>query len=192
MVYTQPKLTGIGKKKPELFEMGIGGKTLKDKLDYIKQFIGKEIKVTDCNKAGHAARHQGSLNRKGFHGTVKRYGVASGPEIRKDKEGHRLTRSMAPQPHPLHSASGRQDGLPRKDRAQQMVLMIGDKPADVNPKGGLIHYGVVKNPFILLKGDVVGPVKRIVRMMPAIRPSKKLPKEAPEISYISIESKQGN
>jgi len=41
-----------------------------------------------------------------------------------------------------------------------------------------------------VKGSIPGPVKRMVRVRPAVRP-KAVPKQAPEISFISRESKQG-
>ena len=42
VVYTQPKLSTIGKKKPELFEMAIGGKK-EDKLNYAKRTLAKRL-----------------------------------------------------------------------------------------------------------------------------------------------------
>ena len=44
LIYTQPKMTGIGKKKPELFEVAIGGNK-EEKLSYAKKIFGKEIKI---------------------------------------------------------------------------------------------------------------------------------------------------
>jgi len=44
---------------------------------------------------------------------------------------------------------------------------------------------VVKNPFILVKGSVAGAAKRLIILTKPIRPNKKIPKEAPSISYIS-------
>jgi len=44
LVHTQPSLTGIGKKKPEIFEIGVGGKK-EDQLAYAKEHLGKSIAV---------------------------------------------------------------------------------------------------------------------------------------------------
>jgi large subunit ribosomal protein L3 len=193
IVYTQPKLTGIGKKKPELFEMGIGGKSVKEKLDYVKQFIGKEIKLTDVIKPGMQLDIKGISRGKGFQGTVKRYGVA----IRqaKSEKTKRGIGTLGPW-HPNHvlytvPQAGKM-GFHARTEHNKQVLKVSDKPEEINNKAGFRHYGILRNPYILVKGNVVGPAKRIIRFTPAIRPSKQIPKEAPMISYISQESKQGN
>jgi large subunit ribosomal protein L3 len=46
IVHTQPKLTGIGKKKAEIFELGLGGKK-EDKLKYAKEKLGNEINIDE-------------------------------------------------------------------------------------------------------------------------------------------------
>ncbi len=51
IVYTQPKLIGMGKKKPEVFEIAIGG-TNEEKLNYAKEKLGKEITIQEAFKEG--------------------------------------------------------------------------------------------------------------------------------------------
>ena len=60
----------------------------------------------------------------------------------------------------------------------------------VNPDGGFIRYGLVKNDYVLVKGSVPGPTKRLVILRQAIRP-KKADEAAPQIEFISTASKQG-
>ena len=74
----------------------------------------------------------------------------------------------------------------------KLLIKIGNKPEEINQKGGFLKYGVVKNPYILVKGSIFGPVKRLIRFNYPIRQNKKIPTEAPNISYLSLESKQGN
>ena len=62
---------------------------------------------------------------------------------------------------------------------------------EVSPKGGVLHYGEVRNPFVLVHGSVPGPTKRLVRMRDPVRRQQPDLKEAPEMVYISTESKQG-
>src|SRR3989344_954150 len=75
VVYTQPKLTGIGKKRPEIFEIALGG-SIKDKFEYAKQNIGKEIKITDIFKEGELVDIHGVSKGKGTQGPVKRFGIS--------------------------------------------------------------------------------------------------------------------
>ena len=46
LVYTQPRLTGIGAKKPKLVELSLGG-TKEDKLKYASDHLGKELTVSE-------------------------------------------------------------------------------------------------------------------------------------------------
>ena len=70
------------------------------------------------------------------------------------------------------------------------ILKIGAKPEEINAKGGYVHYGVVKNPYILVKGSLGGVQKRLIKFTQAVRAKKVLP-EQPQITYTSMESKQG-
>ncbi|OYT47576.1 50S ribosomal protein L3, partial [Candidatus Bathyarchaeota archaeon ex4484_231] len=49
----------------------------------------------------------------------------------------------------------------------------------------------VRSTYIMLKGSVPGPAKRLIRLRYPARPPKKIGEEAPQITYISLESVQG-
>jgi large subunit ribosomal protein L3 len=72
------------------------------------------------------------------------------------------------------------------------IMLISDKPEQVNPNGGLIRYGTVRTTFILLKGSLPGPTKRMIRLETPIRPNKKQEDATFTLQEISLESKQGN
>lgn len=83
-------------------------------------------------------------------------------------------------------------GYHRRTEYNKKILKIGEaSEADqINPKGGFIRYGLIKNDHILLKGSVPGPAKRLIILRKAIRaPEKGV--EAPQVTYISTASKQG-
>ena len=56
--------------------------------------------------------------------------------------------------------------------------------------GGFVKYGVVKNDYVLVKGSLPGPSKRLVILRQPIRPNNKA-EDIPQINYISTKSKQG-
>jgi large subunit ribosomal protein L3 len=185
VIYTQPKLTGIGKKKPEMFEIAIGG-TKEEKLNYAKGILGKEIKVTDVLKEGNQLDVHGITKGKGFQGPMKRFGIG-----RKQHKSEKGTRN----PGSLGGWKGQVNIMWKIPHAGQMgyfqrlefnkwLLKIGDNLEEINPKGGFMKYGVVKNPYIIVKGSVAGPRKRLVRLNFAIRPHKNTPKEAPVINQM--------
>ena len=71
-----------------------------------------------------------------------------------------------------------------------LKIASADEVDQINPDGGFIKYGLVKNDYILIKGSVPGPSKRLVILRQAIRPTKKS-EDIPQINYISTKSKQG-
>ncbi|MCK5630480.1 MAG: 50S ribosomal protein L3, partial [Nanoarchaeota archaeon] len=64
-----PSLTGIGKKKPEMFEIAVGGNK-EDQLNYAKSMLGKEINVADVFKGGQQLDIHAITKGKGVQGPV--------------------------------------------------------------------------------------------------------------------------
>ena len=193
VVYTQPKLTGIGKKMPELFEITLGG-SKEEKLAYAKEKLGKEITVKDVFREGQQLDIHAVTKGRGFQGPMKRFGIS--------RRRHKSEKSIR-NPGSLGSWKAQGQTMWRVAHAGKMgfhtrteynkwLLKIGEKPEDIVANGGIIHYGVVRNPYLLIKGGIAGPAKRLVRLTEAIRSNQKIPKNAPEIQYVSLASKQGN
>ena len=189
LVQTQPKLTGIGKKKPEVFEMGIGG-DINAKFEYAKNNLGKEIKVADVFTEGQQLDARAITKGKGFQGPVKRFGVSI--RQHKSEKTKRGPGSLGPWHGKLNwtVAHAGQTGYHQRVDYNKWLLKISNTPSDVNPKSGFIRYGVVKNNYLLVKGSIQGPAKRMITLTQAIRPNKKIPKEVPAIVYTSLETMQ--
>tara|TARA_Y100000031_G_scaffold105561_1_gene116191 strand:+ start:20860 stop:21840 length:981 start_codon:yes stop_codon:yes gene_type:complete len=189
-VYTQPKLTGIGKKKPELFELRIGG-SKKEQLNYAKENLGKEIKVADIFKPGQQVDSHSVTKGKGYQGVVKRFGVG----LRSHKS-EKTIRGAVTAPEGLARIkftapmAGRM-GFHLRTEFNKWLMKISDKAEEINPKGGFIHYGLVKTNFILLRGSLPGPKKRMIILTDPMRANKLIPNSAPDITHISLESQQG-
>jgi len=60
---------------------------------------------------------------------------------------------------------------------------MGTDVTQINNKSGFKRYGVIKNPYILVKGSVQGPSKRLIVMSHPARP-KKLQTEEQTIEHI--------
>lgn len=189
-VYTQPKLVGF-KKKPELFEMGLSG-SVADKLAYIKNNVGKEIKASQIFKAGQIIDTIAVTKGKGFQGPVKRFGVAiRRHKSEKTKRGPGSLGGWISHAHFMYRvAHAGQMGYHNRTEYNKWILKISDKTEEVNPKGGFLHYGNVKNEYLLVKGSVQGPAKRLIRFNFPKRPNHLIPKDAPSVTYTSLESKQ--
>src|SRR3989338_2717432 len=74
LCYSQHKLTGIGKKNPDIFEIAIGG-TKEQQLAYAKEKLGKEIGISEVLKEGKQLDTHSITTGKGFQGPVRRFGV---------------------------------------------------------------------------------------------------------------------
>jgi len=190
VAYTQPRLVGL-KKRPEIFEIGLGG-SKEDKLAYAKEKLGKEITVKEVFAEGNQVDIHAVTKGKGFQGPMKRFGIA--------KRSHKSEKSIR-NPGSLGGWSGQghvmyrvphagQTGYHTRTEYNKQILKIGDKVEEINVKGGFLRYGNVKNTFIMFKGSIAGPRKRMIRFNAAMRPSSKMTKEAPSIIYTSLQSKQ--
>ncbi len=192
LVHTLPGKTSIGKKTPEVFELGLGG-SLEDKLAYAQEHAGKEITISDVFAPGDLVDMKGVTIGKGFQGPVKRFGVKI--RSRKSEKTKRGPGSISGgwvahghmMPRVAHAG---QMGYHTRTEYNKLILSIIDEPEKVNPKGGFLSFGLVKNNVILVYGSVLGPKKRLIRFNKAMRPNKKLAGFVPSIDYISKESQQ--
>ena len=185
LVHTQPSKTGIGKKKPELFEIPVRGK---DALIFAKEQLGKEIKVSDVFKAGDIIDTHSVTKGKGFQGAVKRFGVF----LREHKsEKKRRAVVLAPQT-PRKILWGQllpgQLGTHLRTDYNKEVLLLDHQAEKINPLGGFVRYGLVKNDYLLLKGSIPGPKKRLITLTRSIRNSKA--KNPLAIEYIHTRPQQ--
>jgi len=188
---TQPRTTGVPKKKPDVMEVKVGGGSIQQQIDYAKNLLGKTINASDVFKEGLFVDVISITKGKGIAGPVKRWGVhILSHKGRKTKRG---VGTLGPW-HPAHlmytvPRSG-QLGLAQRTEYCKQILKIGSKGAAVTPKGGFIRYGVVNSDHIILSGSVPGPTKRLVKLRYSAR-APETPKATPQTSYISIESQQG-
>lgn len=193
IMYTLPeKVTGIPKKKPEIMENNIGGKELKARFEYAKTLLGKSVNISDVFTNGDIIDVLAITTGKGTQGPVKRWGI----QLQKNKHSRagsvREVGTLGPW-HPSR-VSWRvpqmgQTGYHQRTEFNKWIMQIGKDGKTVTPEGGILNYGIVRNDYVIIKGSVPGPAKRLVRMRPAIRQKKTLP--APELTYVSLESKQG-
>ncbi len=191
LAYTQPRLAGIGKKKPEIFELKLSGSN-KDKLDFIKAHADKEISVEEVFKEAQFVDAHAITKGKGTQGPVRRFGI--GLKSHKSEKGRRQPGSRGPwkaQQHIMYrTAYSGQMGYHQRMQLGLQIIRIGAKPEEINPKDGFPHYGKVKTSYVLVKGSVPGSKKRMIILTQPLRFFKK-EGSLPTITRISLQSKQG-
>lgn len=190
IVHTQPAQTGIGKKRPDVFEVGIGG-SVEEQFTFAKEKIGQDITINDVFDEGEIVDTRVITKGKGFQGPVKRFGVAiRAAKSEKTKRGPGSLGSWRGQGHMMYRvAHAGQMGFHQRCEFNKQILKIGNDPKDVNVDGGYIRFGNVKSTYVLLKGSVGGAKTRVVQLTRAQR-AKKRKQEAPSIISISTASPQ--
>lgn len=193
LVYTQPVLvSGLPKKKPELMEIRIGGGVMKDRHAFGKSILGKAVTVKDFAKEGEMIDVCSVTKGKGWQGVTKRWGTKL--LMHKNSKHRRLIGTLGTKrPNYVRPSvpQGGQRGFHQRTELNKRILKIGDKVEEINPKGGFLNYGTVKNTYVLLHGSVPGPSKRMVRLRQPVRPTGIPLSEPPQITFVSLESKQG-
>ena len=191
VVYTQPSMTGFGKKAPEVFEVHIGGSN-EQKVAFIKEHLETGIAISDAFKAGSYVDVRGVTKGKGVQGPVKRFGIQlRAKKSEKTKRGPGSLGSWKGQGHMMYRiAFAGQMGFHQRTQYNSYILSVSSDIEKVNPDGGFIRYGNVKSTYVLIKGSVQGAKKRLVHMTIPMRPTAKT--TLPTIVSVSTESKQGN
>jgi large subunit ribosomal protein L3 len=187
LAYTQPEKCGFGKKQLEKMMLAVGGKDVAEKLAYANEVLGKELNASDVLKDGEYVDTVSVSKGKGWQGVVKRFGVSVQRRKATGKRRHagNLGAFGAHGVHYTVPMAG-QMGYHKRTEINKRVMKVV-KPEEVNPEGGFLHYGLVKNECILIYGSVSGPQKRLIRMRKAIRKSEQ---KTPDIKAISTRSKQ--
>jgi len=153
-------------------------------LIFVKERIGKDILIGDVFGEG-LVDVRAVTKGFGTGGPMKRFGIAL--KASKSEKGRRRPGSLAPW-HPcrvtFRAPMAGQTGYHNRVSYNSLILSVGNKDGDVNPKGGFPHYGVVKNDYLILRGSVPGPQKRGIVLTAAIRPTKLVGKKKFEVVEI--------
>ncbi len=194
LAYTQPaSMSGIPKKVPDLMEIKVGGADIKKLFEFAQGLLGKEVGLNNVIQTGAYADITAITTGKGTQGAVKRWGVA----LRKRKHAvggkKRHVGTLGPwNPHHIRWEVPQigQLGYQQRTEFNKRILKVSENASEITPAGGFLHYGVLKNPYVLVKGSIPGPVKRLIRIRPAIRQGEHVVR-MPAIQFVSVQSKQG-
>jgi len=166
VVYTQPSLTGIGKKKPEIFEISCNERD----PEKLKAYLDSEIKLKNVLQRGEIVNVSAVTKGKGLHGPVRRFGIslkAKKSEKKKRSPGNLGAWTPEKVSHTVPQPG--QKGFHTRIDQNKHVLAVGEPKNNPTPKGGFKNYGIVKNDYLVLKGSVPGPAKRLIMITPSQR-----------------------
>jgi len=214
LAHTQMHKIGIVQKKPHLSEIQINGGTAAQKVDFAVSLFEKQIHVDGVFGDSEMVDVVGVTKGKGFQGVIKRWGVRKLP--RKTHRGLRKVACIgAWHPARVSWAVPRAGQLGYHNRTEvnkkiyrigKGVRVEGGKPVhnnastefdltekSITPMGGFPHYGVVREDFLMLKGTVIGPRKRIITIRKTLRPQvSRSALEKVQLKFIDTSSKFGH
>ncbi len=191
LIHTQPKMTGTSKKTPDIAEFRVGGGSVQERYEYLKNLLGKEVRARDVFSEGAYVDAISISKGKGFQGPVKRWGIRILQN--KSRKTVRGVGSIGPW-HPARVfytvPRAGQMGFHQRVEYNKRIIKIGEDPKEVIPKGGLLSYGLIQRDFMLIEGTIPGCRKRLIKFRLPVRGGKGSV-NPPQLSYISTDSKQG-
>lgn len=186
LIHSNPAQTGIGVKKPKLLEFALGG-SKEEKLNYVKEILGKEINISDVFEAGESVDAHGITKGKGFQGTVKRFGVPIRQhKSEKTKRGIGNLGAWTPKRVDFRVPQAGKMGYHLRTDHNKQIIKVAQEGQEITPNGGIKNYGVVKSNYVLVSGSVMGPKKRALVLTHPIRPNAKILSVKPDINYVKV------
>ena len=168
IAHTNPKLTTLPKKKPEVVELYTSG-NLDDIFKMFSEKLGKELNIDEVFEEQLYLDAKAITTGKGFQGAIKRFGIKR--RVRKSEKGVRRVGTFGPWHPPLimHTLPmPGQMGFHNRTVLNIKLLKILNS-SKINKKSGFKRYGIVKTKAGLIAGSIPGPVKRIVEFRKALR-----------------------
>lgn len=197
-------------KKAHLMEIQINGGTIAEKVDFVKGFFEKELKVDQVFSNGECLDVVGVTKGKGFTGVTKRWGVAKLP--RKTHRGLRKVGCIGAW-HPSKVAysipRAGQSGYHHRTEKNKKIYRVGQgerhgvqnnastdndlTQKNITPMGGFPHYGIVRDDYLMLKGCCIGTKKRTLCLRKSLLPvTRRRLNEEVKLKYIDTTSKFGH
>jgi large subunit ribosomal protein L3 len=169
-----PSDAGLSNSIPQVQEIHVAGGDKKAQFEYLKTVLGKKVRCSDLFKVGGYVDAIAVSKGKGFEGPVTRFGVKR--KQHKSRKSVRAVGVISPW-HPATVmytvARAGQMGFHQRVSKNSRILAMGSASSNpIAPPGGYLHFGELKSDYILLRGSIPGPVKRLVDLRFPIYPKK--------------------
>ena len=207
VAYSTVKKSAMKQKKANIFEIQVNGGSIFDKTAFCLKILGSEVSIDNIFKKNEAIDVIGITKGKGFEGVVTRWGVTKLP--RKTHRGSRKVACIGSW-HPARVSftvpRAGQHGYHHRTQTNLKIYKIGKSTDKFNastefdlsektitPMGGFPYYGILKTDFIMLKGCIMGPKKRLITLRKKIYlKDKKINQTNIILKFIDTSSKWGH
>jgi len=186
LMVAYPRGMSVEQHRHMRFESALGG-TNEEKLNFISSRLGKEVKVAELVKSGEFVDVSSVTKGKGWAGTIKRFGTARLFHKATQKVRHIGTLGAFTPGKVLFTVpQAGQLGFNYRTESNKRILKVGttNDIKSIAPKAGFTNYGLVRNDYLIVKGSIGGPAKRLVRIRKSENRNRRGIKE-PKINYIS-------
>jgi large subunit ribosomal protein L3e len=212
LAHTQMKQLNLRQKKAHLMEIQVNGGSMADKVKFGKELFEQTVPVSTVFSQNEMIDTIGVTKGKGFEGVITRWGVTRLP-----RKTHRGLRKVAcigawhPSRVQYSVARAGQNGYHHRTEINKKIYRIGGAAkgesgvnynatteADltnktITPLGGFPHYGIVNHDFVMVKGCVVGPKKRVITLRKSLVPqTSRSALEEITLKFIDTSSKFGH
>ena len=208
--HTQIRKLKIGQKKAHIMEIQVNGGDVAAKVDFCVNLFEKQVPVDAVFTQNEMLDVIGVTKGRGYEGVTTRWGTTRLP-----RKSHRGLRKVAcigawhPAKVQYSVPRAGQNGCHHRTEMNKKVYKIGKGIAggtennactdfdltekSINPVGGWPHYGLVREDYMLLKGCIVGPKKRVVTLRKALfEQTSRTAQEEITLKFIDTSSKFGH
>jgi large subunit ribosomal protein L3e len=216
LAHTQIKKVGLRQKKAHLMEIQVNGGSTAEKVDWAHDLFEHKVFVDGVFSQNDMVDIMGATKGKGVKGVINRFGTR-----RLQRKTHRGNRKIgcigAWHPPRVSWAVARagQRGYGHRTEINKKIYRIGKAAIDektekgkfnpnastssdltkktITPLGGFPHYGVVDEDYLMLKGGVMGPKKRVITIRKSLlTQTKRAALEEINLKFIDTASKFGH
>eukprot|EP00322_Chrysochromulina_rotalis_P018349 CAMPEP_0115847812 /NCGR_PEP_ID=MMETSP0287-20121206/10581_1 /TAXON_ID=412157 /ORGANISM="Chrysochromulina rotalis, Strain UIO044" /LENGTH=392 /DNA_ID=CAMNT_0003301669 /DNA_START=25 /DNA_END=1203 /DNA_ORIENTATION=- len=210
IAHTQIRKIKVGQKKAHIMEIQVNGGDAAAKVDFAVGLFEKQVPIDALFAQNEMIDVIGVTKGRGTDGVITRWGCTRLP--RKSHRGLRKVGCIgAWHPAKVNWTVPRagQNGCHHRTEMNKKVYKVGKGLAggaennattefdltekDINPVGGWPHYGLVNEDYIMLKGCIVGPKKRVVTLRKALfEQTSRTAQEEITLKFIDTSSKFGH
>jgi len=213
IAHTQMDKVKLVCKKAYICEIQVNGGTIQQKVSFARKLFEKAVPVAGVFEENEMIDIVGVTKGHGFNGVVQRWGVKKLP--RKTHKGLRKVACIGAW-HPSRVSwtvpRAGQMGYHHRTMINNKIYRIGKgsrgeggkithtnamtefdlTEKSITPIGGFVRYGTVNEDFVMVRGSIIGPKKRIVTLRKSIHPvASRSALEKISLKFIDTASKFG-